>query len=203
VRLLRCGRGGVLVELGSLDEVLGLFRALDADRPPGVVDLVPAARTLLLTVEPGRTPLADVEQAVRAARIQEGALEGGELVEVPVTYDGEDLGEVAELLGVGPEEVVARHTARPWTVAFCGFMPGFGYLVQPEGGWDLPRRATPRTKVPAGSVGLAAEFSAVYPRASPGGWQLIGRTELDVFDLDRDPPALLTPGTRVRFVPRS
>jgi KipI family sensor histidine kinase inhibitor len=164
---------------------------------------VPAARTLLLTVDPARTPLAEVEQAVRAVRVGEGALEGGEQVEVPVSYDGEDLGEVASLLGVEREEVVERHTAHPWTVAFCGFMPGFGYLVQPEGGWDVPRRATPRTKVPAGSVGLAGQFSGVYPRASPGGWQLIGRTELRVFDLDREPPALLAPGTRVRFVARS
>ena len=202
MRLLRCGRTGVLVELASLDEVLGLFRALDAERPPGVVDLVPAARTLLLTVDPARAALGDVEQAVRAVRVEEGSLEGSELVEIPVAYDGEDLDEVASLLGVGSEEVVERHAARPWTVAFCGFMPGFGYLVEPGGGWDVPRRATPRTKVPAGSVGLAGEFSGIYPRASPGGWQLIGRTDVEVFDLDREPPALLAPGTRVRFVPR-
>jgi KipI family sensor histidine kinase inhibitor len=85
-------------------------------------------------------------------------------------------------------------------VAFCGFAPGFGYMVSPTGEWDVPRRSSPRTKVPPGAVALAGEFAGVYPRESPGGWQLIGRTDLEVFALDRDPPALLTPGTRVRFV---
>jgi KipI family sensor histidine kinase inhibitor len=201
VRLLPYGSRAVLVELGSLEEVVGLHRALDAERPAGVVDLVPAARTLLITVDPDRTTPAAVERAVRAVDVRAQAPAGGALVEVPVTYDGADLDEVAAGLGVTPAELVARHAARPWTVAFCGFLPGFGYLVQPGGGWAVPRRATPRTAVPAGSVALAGEFSGVYPAASPGGWQLIGRTALDVFDLDRDPPALLAPGARVRFVP--
>ncbi len=202
MRVLPCGEVGLLVELGTLDEVLGLYRALDADRPAGVADLVPAARTLLLRLEGRDTDRAAVEAAVHAAHGTPGALDEGPVVELPVTYDGEDLEEVAGLLGVGADELVARHTARPWIVAFCGFAPGFGYAVDPEGGWDVPRRATPRTRVPAGSVGLAGEFSGVYPRASPGGWQLVGRTDVQVFDLERDPPALLAPGTRVRFVAR-
>ena len=115
------------------------------------------------------------------------------MVEVPVVYDGEDLDDVAEILGCDRDEVVRRHTSGLWTVAFCGFAPGFGYLTADEGDWSVPRRKSPRTKVPPGSVALAGEFSGVYPRESPGGWQLIGRTEVAVFELDRDPPALLAP----------
>jgi KipI family sensor histidine kinase inhibitor len=117
-----------------------------------------------------------------------------------VHYDGEDLEELAGLLHLAPDELVHRHTGTEWTVAFGGFAPGFGYLTQPGGQWDVPRRSTPRTRVPAGSVALAGEFSGVYPRESPGGWQLIGRTDVAVFDLDRDPAALLRPGVRIRFV---
>jgi len=123
----------------------------------------------------------------------------GDVVDIPVTYDGADLEEVARLVGQTPAEIVRRHTAHEWTVAFCGFAPGFGYLVQPSGHWDVPRRQSPRTRVPAGSIALAGEFTGVYPRESPGGWQLIGQTEVTVFDLSRDPPALLRPGNRVRF----
>jgi KipI family sensor histidine kinase inhibitor len=96
--------------------------------------------------------------------------------------------------------VVRRHTEHEWTVAFCGFAPGFGYLTSNSWSWDVPRRSSPRTKVPPGSVALAGVFSGVYPRESPGGWQLVGRTDLAVFDLSRDPAALLRPGNRVRFV---
>jgi KipI family sensor histidine kinase inhibitor len=121
-------------------------------------------------------------------------------VEIPVCYDGEDLAEVGELTGLGADGVVEAHTGQTWTVAFAGFAPGFGYLVGEDDRLHVPRRTTPRTKVPAGAVGLAGEFSGVYPRESPGGWQLIGSTRLPMWDLDRDPPALLQPGLRVRFV---
>jgi KipI family sensor histidine kinase inhibitor len=121
------------------------------------------------------------------------------LIELPVIYDGTDLQDVARLLDCSAAEVVARHTADEWTVAFCGFAPGFGYLTS-TGSWDIPRRESPRTKVPTGAVGLAGEFSGVYPRESPGGWQLIGRTEVKIFDPGRDPAALFHPGRRVRFV---
>ena len=96
--------------------------------------------------------------------------------------------------------MVAAHTGTPWQVAFGGFAPGFMYLTGGDPRLQVPRRSSPRTSVPAGSVALAGEYSAVYPRSSPGGWQLIGRALVDVFDLDRDPPALLVPGARVRFV---
>lgn len=121
---------------------------------------------------------------------------------IPVTYDGPDLVEVARLTGLTVDEVVAAHTGTPWRVAFGGFAPGFAYLVGGDPRLQVPRRETPRTSVPAGSVGLAGEFSGVYPRASPGGWQLIGRTDAVMWDVDRDPPALLAPGATVRFEAR-
>ncbi|MFD2092695.1 5-oxoprolinase subunit B family protein [Blastococcus deserti] len=200
MRILPSGSTALLVELADLDAVLGLYAALAEEPPEGVVDVVPAARTVLLITDPARTSLAAVADAVRRTTPREGARSGDEVVELPVHYDGEDLAEVARLLAVTSEELVHRHTGREWTVAFCGFAPGFGYLTQPGGQWDVPRRSTPRTRVPPGSVALAGEFSGVYPRESPGGWQLIGRTDVAVFDLDRDPPALLRPAVRVRFV---
>lgn len=122
-------------------------------------------------------------------------------VEVPVTYDGEDLEAVADLLGESVEAVVRRHQETEWTSRFCGFAPGFAYLA----GWDLrvPRLVTPRTQVPAGSVALADGWCGVYPVASPGGWQLIGHTDVTLWDATHESPALLAPGTPVRFVAAS
>ncbi|GAB3580531.1 hypothetical protein GCM10027579_07350 [Calidifontibacter terrae] len=116
-----------------------------------------------------------------------------------MVYDGADLDEVATLLGITSQEVIARHTGQVWTVEFAGFAPGFGYLIGSEGNLVVPRRATPRTRIPAGAVGLADQFSGVYPKASPGGWQLLGRTDLAMWDVERDEPALLTPGRRIHF----
>jgi KipI family sensor histidine kinase inhibitor len=200
MRVLPSGSTALLVEVDGLDEVLGLYAALTAEPVEGVVDVVPAARTVLLVTDPAVTTLAAVEQAVRQARPRTDRGGHEDLVELPVVYDGADLADVAGLLEVEPAEVVRRHTGAEWTVAFCGFAPGFGYLTQDGGEWDVPRRSTPRTKVPPGSVALAGEFSGVYPRESPGGWQLIGRTDVAVFDLGREPAALLRPGVRVRFV---
>jgi KipI family sensor histidine kinase inhibitor len=179
--------------------VLGLYAALEHDLPKGVVDVVPAARTLLVVTDPRVASLSSVANAIQGATPREGGNGSDELVEIPVTYDGEDLEEAARLLDCDSGELLRRHTAEEWTVAFCGFMPGFGYLVSK--GWQVqvPRRSSPRKKVPAGSVALAGEFSGVYPRESPGGWQLIGRSSLAMFDPSRDPAALLRPGTRVRF----
>jgi KipI family sensor histidine kinase inhibitor len=200
MRLLPSGSTALLVELEDLDAVLALYAALTAAPPEGVVDLVPAARTVLVVTDPAATTLAAVAEAVRGTAPRPDARTEGPAIELPVHYDGEDLPDLAGSLGLTPAELVDRHTGAGWTVAFCGFAPGFGYLTQDGGGWDVPRRASPRTRVPPGSVALAGEFSGVYPRESPGGWQLIGHTDVTVFDLDRDPPALLRPGTRVRFV---
>ncbi|NNM48128.1 5-oxoprolinase subunit PxpB [Knoellia sp. DB2414S] len=167
----------------------------------GVVDVVPAARTLLVTtqspeqVAPLTSRLEEVLSGVAGG--EPGPAEGE--VDVPVVYDGPDLAEVAAATGLTEAEVVAAHTGTPWRVAFGGFAPGFAYLVGGDDRLEVPRRATPRTSVPAGSVGLAGEFSGIYPRSSPGGWQLVGHTDLVLFDVDRDPPALLRPGWTVRF----
>lgn len=198
MRILPSGDAAILVELPDLDAMLGLYAALAADPPPGVADLVPAARTLTLLLGPGARP-ADVARAVRDARPGAAAPVGG-AVTVPVVYDGADLGEVAELTGLSPAEVVAAHTGTPWRVAFTGFAPGFGYLTGGDPRLNVPRRETPRVRVPAGSVGLAGRFSGAYPVESPGGWRLIGRTDAPLWDLRRDPPALLRPGGEVRFV---
>ncbi|GGI04204.1 5-oxoprolinase subunit B family protein [Egicoccus halophilus] len=200
MRLLPYGDRGVLVELADLDAVLGLHAALAADPPAGVVDLVPAARTLLVRLDPAVASVAAVAAAVRAVRPVPDVDRDGGQVEVPVTYDGEDLDEVARRTGLDVDGVVAAHTGQTWTVAFAGFAPGFAYLVGEDDRLRVPRRDDPRTRVPAGAVGLADAFSGVYPRVSPGGWQLIGRTETSMWDPDRAPPALLTPGMRVRFV---
>jgi KipI family sensor histidine kinase inhibitor len=200
MRVLPSGSTALLVELDTLEDVLAVYAALVEERPDGVVEVVPAARTILLVTDPAKVALAAVEAAVRRVTPRHDRRESGELVEIPVAYDGEDLADVAELLGTDVAEVVRRHTGEEWTVAFGGFAPGFGYLTSGSGTWDVPRRSSPRTKVPAGSVGLAGTFSGIYPRESPGGWQLIGRTELAMFDLSRDPAALLRPGVRVRFV---
>lgn len=199
MKLLPSGTIALLVELDDLDEVLGLYAALESDLPTGVVDVVPAARTLLVVTDPRLASLSSVADAVQRATPREDRLGASELVEVPVTYDGEDLEEAARLLDCDTGDLVQRHTAEEWTVAFCGFMPGFGYLVSKQWQVQVPRRSSPRKKVPPGSVALAGEFSGVYPRESPGGWQLIGRSSLAMFDPARDPAALLRPGTRVRF----
>lgn len=200
MRLLPSGSTALLVELDDLAAVLALYAAVLDDRPPGVVDVVPAARTVLLVIDTAVTTLDEVARGVRNASPRPGRRSIGSLLEVPVTYDGEDLDEVADLLHCTPADVVRRHVAQEWTVAFCGFAPGFGYLTAAAWPWDVPRREGPRTAVPPGSVALAGSFSGVYPRASPGGWQLIGRTDLVVFDPSREPAALLRPGVRVQFV---
>ncbi|RKS05137.1 KipI family sensor histidine kinase inhibitor [Nocardiopsis sp. Huas11] len=203
MRVLKCADTGVLVEVADLAEVVALRAALAERPPPGVTDVVPAARTVLLRVEPG-TDTDRVAAAVTELPVAPGAHgSGGETVTIPVHYDGADLADVAELTGLTPRGVVAAHTAARWTVAFCGFAPGFGYMVGDDPRLNVPRRGEARTRVPAGSVALAGEFTGVYPRSSPGGWQLLGRTEARIWDLDRDPPGLLRPGVRVRFTEAS
>ncbi|WP_434967058.1 5-oxoprolinase subunit B family protein [Janibacter indicus] len=194
------GDTALLVELADLDEVLSLYARLDEDLPDGVVDLVPAATTLLLTIDPRVTDVEGLARRVSGITVgsHERATTGE--VEIPVAYDGEDLAEVGRITGLGERGVIEAHTGSPWTVAFCGFAPGFGYMVGGDERLRVPRRDNPRTRVPAGSVAIAGEFASVYPRESPGGWQLIGRTALEVWDIGREPPALLVPGTTVRYV---
>ncbi|WP_205353053.1 5-oxoprolinase subunit B family protein [Janibacter anophelis] len=195
-----CADSGLLVELSDMDEVLALYAHLDEDLPDGVVDMVPAAATLLLTIDRSRTDVESLARQVRSIEIGTHHRATTGEVEVPVIYDGEDLAEVARLTGLDERAVVEAHTGTPWTVAFCGFAPGFGYMVGGDERLQVPRRDNPRTRVPRGSVAIAGEFASIYPRESPGGWQLIGRTSLEVWDIDREPPALLVPGTVVRYV---
>lgn len=199
MRLLPCGDTALLVEVDGLDAVLALHAALSDAALPGVVELVPAARTLLLRLDPARTTVEDAGTAVRAVRPGHARRVGRREVELEVVYDGPDLEEVGRLTGLGAAGVVAAHTEQVWTVAFTGFAPGFGYLVGQDERLHVPRRRDPRTRVPAGAVALAGEFSGVYPRASPGGWQLVGSTDAVLWDVDREVPALLAPGTAVRF----
>ncbi|GIT79853.1 hypothetical protein LLS1_15220 [Leifsonia sp. LS1] len=199
LRILSSGERALLAEVDTLDEVLALFGALDADRPPGLVDLVPAARTVGVVVDPRILPLSVARAWIEHARPRRAIVDREAVVEIPVRYDGPDLAEVAALLSVTPAEVIHLHVSSVWRVAFGGFAPGFGYLVTDHDRLRVPRRSTPRTAVPAGSVGLADDFSGVYPRSSPGGWQLIGTTDAVLWDAEADPPALLRPGTTVRF----
>lgn len=199
VRFLPAGYHGLLVECDDLGQVVALHRALAQARPAGVVDLVPAARTVLLTFD-ATTSHSRLAATVAELDLSTTAEEAeAQEVTIDVTYDGEDLAEVARLTGIPAAEVVRRHQAGSYVVAFTGFSPGFAYITGGDASLAVPRRPTPRTRVPAGSVALAGAFTGVYPREGPGGWQLIGRTAAPLWDLERDPPALLTPGARVRF----
>ena len=199
--VLAYGDAALMVQLGSTAEVLAWAAALrDADLP-GVLDVVPAARTVLVTLN-GPRYQGDVRQRLLRMRVADDEAAPAEAaidIEIDVVYDGPDLPEVAHLTGLTAAEVVEAHTRTPWRVGFSGFAPGFAYLVDGDPRLQVPRRVEPRTSVPAGSVGLAGEFSAIYPRSSPGGWQLIGHTDAVLWDLERPDPALLTRGMRVRF----
>ena len=195
------GDRALLIDCDSTAEVVALGTALRHEGLPGVVDIVPGARTVLVTVAEADA-LASVRSRLTGYPIPPPAPPpppGTADIVIDVVYDGPDLTEVAELLDMDAQEVVAAHTGRPWRVGFGGFAPGFAYLVDGDPRLVVPRRAEPRTRVPAGSVALAGEFSGVYPRASPGGWQLIGRTDAVLWDIDREQPALVTPGMWVRF----
>ncbi|MCW2519435.1 MAG: allophanate hydrolase [Mycobacterium sp.] len=199
------GDQALLLDFDSTAEVLAWCDALrDADLL-GVLDIVPASRTVLLKLA-GPRYRAATRARLDKLRVKQASVDAGTPptdlradVTIDVVYDGADLDEVARLTGLSPDEVVAAHTAAPMRVGFGGFAPGFGYLVGGDERLHVPRRAEPRTRVPVGSVGLAGEFSGVYPRESPGGWQLIGHTNAVLWDVERDPPALLTPGLWVQF----
>lgn len=205
MRFLPASDTGLLVELDDLAHTMALYHALCAQPVHGVQELVPAARTLLVHYRPAAVALPALMAQLRARgaqaaqRLDQAAPQQARLVEIPVDYRGEDLPEVAELLGVSVQEVIARHTGQPYEAAFAGFAPGFVYLAGGHPSFQLPRRPSPRTRVPAGSVALAGAFSAVYPSASPGGWQLIGVTQVPMWDIARAEPAYVQPGFRVQF----
>ncbi|MDG4866154.1 5-oxoprolinase subunit PxpB [Streptomyces sp. T-3] len=202
MRALEFGSRALLVEFDSTAEAQALHAELLRRRAdgelPAVREIVPAARTVLLDGLDDPRGLAD---RMCSWKIPPLSTRAGDAIEIPVRYDGPDLAEVAELWGVPAAEVPRIHSEAEFRVAFCGFAPGFGYLTGLPERYAVPRRATPRTSVPAGSVALAGSYTGVYPRSSPGGWQLIGTTEALLWDHARVPAALLSPGSRVRFVP--
>lgn len=204
MKVLPFGDRAILAEFDTLGQAMRAFRALATERAPGVVELVPAACTVLARVDPSLLSLRAAEQwltdtCARAARGESVREPAPERVTVPVRYDGLDLAATAELLGITPDELVSRHSQAEWQCAFIGFAPGFAYLASEYSNFDIPRRETSREAVPAGSVGLAGEFTGIYPRTSPGGWQLIGTTEMVLWDESSETPAAITPGISVRF----
>ncbi|UNO43658.1 5-oxoprolinase subunit PxpB [Streptomyces sp. MST-110588] len=204
MRPLPVGEHGLLVEVEDAATVdalhAELLRRITEGTLAPVREIVPAARTVLLE---GLTDPRRLAAELPTWDLTPPAPGGRPAVEIPVRYDGPDLADVAALWNVTPQEVARIHAATEFRVAFCGFAPGFGYLTGLPERYHVPRRATPRTKVPVGSVALAGPYTGVYPRSSPGGWQLIGTSDAVLWDPDRDPAALFTPGTRVRFVPSS
>lgn len=199
MRFLPVGLTTILVELADLDQTLALFASLEADPVDGIEETVPAARTLMIRFRPETIKAEALAAEIATRDLSAKIAPSDRLVEIPVRYDGEDLADVAELTGLSVEEVIRRHTDSEFTVAFCGFAPGFGYLVGGDPALHVPRRQSPRTRIPAGSVALAGAFSGVYPQNSPGGWQILGTTPLKMWDIEREPGALFQPGYRVRF----
>ncbi|WP_019925867.1 allophanate hydrolase subunit 1 [Nocardia sp. BMG111209] len=201
LRIRPAGDRALLLEPPDRDALAALTGRLRERTVDGVADILPAARTVLVTLSPGSDPDA-VAQLLREAAASAppgGDHDSGEPIVIPVHYDGADLPDAARLLGISEQELIARHAGYEWHCAFVGFAPGFGYLEAPQANLSVPRRDRSLTAVPAGSVALAGGYSAVYPRRSPGGWQLIGHTDTVLWDLTRPDPALLRPGSRVRF----
>jgi KipI family sensor histidine kinase inhibitor len=202
VNVLPVGDDALLVEVSSGEEAEAWHAELSRRRAEGTLvvrEIVPAARTVLLD---GLADPVGLASELTAAEVPPASPRAGHVVEIPVRYDGPDLADVAAHWGVPEDEVARVHAGTEFRVAFCGFAPGFGYLTGLPARYDVPRRDTPRTAVPAGSVALAGPYTGVYPRSSPGGWQLIGSTDAVLWDHRRVPAALLSPGTRVRFVRR-
>ncbi len=192
------GTRAVLAELDGLQDVLALQDMLYKSPLPGQVDVLAAAETVMVVGESAAATRAIGARLLELELTVPEVTDSG-LVVIDTVYDGDDLADVAELTGLSLEGVVAAHTGQVWTVAFAGFAPGFGYMVGENEALTVPRRSSPRTAVPAGSVALGGQYSAVYPRRSPGGWQLIGRTGARMWDLDRAQPALVRPGDRVQY----
>jgi len=202
------GDQALLLEFDSTAEVLAWADVLREAELLGVLDIVPASRTVLLKLA-GPRYQAPTRQRLGKLRVTAEALSAASTpadvkadIEIGVRYDGADLEEVSRLTGLTTDQVIAAHTGTPWRVGFGGFAPGFAYLIGGDERLNVPRQSEPRTRVPAGSVALAGEFSAIYPRESPGGWQLIGQMaddSVELWDIDRDQPALLRPGMWVQF----
>ncbi|KKW69308.1 hypothetical protein AAV94_00345 [Lampropedia cohaerens] len=207
MRVLPVSDAALMVELADLRQTLALFEVLQQAPLPGVRETVPAARTILLEFAPWQTSAAALAAQLRQCWQQALAqLRAGDVtrqglqIEIPVRYEGQDLEALAERLGMSVAQLIECHTSCEYQAAFAGFAPGFVYLAGNPFGQSIPRLASPRTRVPAGSVAVAGDFSAIYPKDSPGGWQLLGVTPCQMWDMRRSEPVLLRPGMRVRFV---
>ncbi len=198
MRVTVVGWSAVLLDCGDGESAQAWTARLTGDPLVAGAEVVPGASSVLIDGVADPAGLARVLAALPAPPPLPVA--AGELVELPVIYDGVDLPVIAEHWGVSPDEVPGIHAALEHRVAFVGFAPGFGYLTGLPEELSVPRLATPRARVPAGSVALAGRYTGVYPSASPGGWLLLGHTDVTLFDVTREPPALLRPGVRVRCV---
>ena len=194
------GTRALLIDLDGLNQVMDWHAALSAKPLKNQVDCIAAATTLLLTFE-APDSARDAAEFLQDFSPAAATAAEARTVEIDVLYDGEDVDEAADLLGLSREALINWHTSTEWTAAFGGFAPGFTYCApsEPSQARAVPRRSNPRTAVPAGAVGIAGEFSAVYPRVSPGGWQLLGTTNTPMWDSNANPPALVQPGDRVRY----
>lgn len=199
LRFLPSGSDSFLVELDDLGITLTLLDALLEAELKGICEVIPGARTIMVRFDPFMTDRAKLTHQIAKLDLSVRSSRNGEFFEIPVCYDGEDLDDVAAILGCSVEEVIRRHTQATYTVAFTGFAPGFAYMTCDDPGFDVPRRKSPRVRIPAGSVALAGKFGGIYPSDSPGGWQLLGTTPLAMWDTTRKRAALLAPGDRVRF----
>ena len=195
--LERFGVDGILV---NDPEARGDLLASALANITGVIEIVPGAQSVLLRF-PDWSAARAARSAIEGADLPPPIPTGGAIIEIPVRYDGMDLPEVAAACGLTRNQVIDQHCSAVFTVAFCGFTPGFAYLAGLPTELRVPRLPSPRTHVPAGSVAIADAYCGIYPRATPGGWRIIGHSSAVLFDERRQPPALLTPGMRVTFVP--
>ena len=199
MRWRRYGEHAALLDCDSPDQLTAARATLAAASLADITDLVPGARTLLVVAVPGSGGLEAAREVVESADLAHPPADTSREVVLDVHYDGEDLAMVAADAALSVDEVVTLHTSAVYIVAFTGFAPGFGYLTGLPAPLHQPRLPSPRTRVPAGSVAIAGEYTGVYPRESPGGWRLIGHTSATLFDPAATPPALFAPGDRVRF----
>lgn len=203
MRILPAGLEALLVEVEDLDQMLSLYQGLqearDSDRAKGITELIPAARTVLVEFDPNDTSAQEVERLINTISLDTSRPTVSDVLTISATYDGPDLAFVCDHLQMSVPQFIAWHTNLQWTVAFTGFVPGFGYLVSNGHTVSIPRLSTPRVKTPAGSIALADRFTGIYPRESPGGWRIVGRTDEVLFDIAHDPATPLLPGRAIQF----